>query len=125
MIGTDTLVRILNPKYYPDQLRINMNKSLLELKSNGVGFIIGGRLEQQKQSTSSSLQSSKSSKSSPPSQPQPRFVSGRDELTDLPEAIASMFTVMEESEFRVDLSSSEIRKQQQQQQEEEQEKIVK
>ena len=24
-----------------------MNKSLLELKSNGVGFIIGGRLEQQ------------------------------------------------------------------------------
>ncbi|OEU07351.1 hypothetical protein FRACYDRAFT_271988 [Fragilariopsis cylindrus CCMP1102] len=102
-----------------------MNKSLLELKSNGVGFIIGGRLEQQKQSTSSSLQSSKASPPSPPSQP--RFVSGRDELTDLPEDIASMFTVMEESEFRVDLSSSEIRKQQQQQQqqEEEQEKIVK
>jgi len=121
VIGTDTLVRILNPKYYQDQLRINMNKSLLELKANGVGFIIGGRLEQQKQSTSS-LQSSKSS---PPPQPQPRFVSGRDELTDLPEDIASMFTVMEESEFRVDLSSSEIRKQQQQQQEEEQEKIAK
>jgi len=94
VIGTDTLVRILNPQYYQDQLRSCMNKSLLELKSNGVGFIVGGRLEQQTNS-------------------QPKFVSGRDELLDLPEDVASMFTVMEESEFRVDLSSSEIRKQQQ------------
>jgi len=99
VIGTDTLVRILNPKYYQDQLRSCMNKSLLELKLNGVGFIVGGRLEQQPQQTDS--------------QPQPRFVSGRDELFDLPEDVSSMFTVMEESEFRVDLSSSEIRKQQQ------------
>jgi hypothetical protein len=117
VIGTDTLVRILNPKYYQDQLRINMNKSLLELKSNGVGFIIGGRLEQQqKQSTSSQSKEAQSSQS------QPRFVSGRDELIDLPEDVASMFTVMKESEFRVDLSSSDIRKQQQE--EEKQEKIV-
>ena len=96
VIGTDTMVRILNPKYYGDGSEADMIASLLELKASGAGFIVGGRLEQ-----------SPSDPASPP-----RFVSGRDELKGLSDEVASMFTIMEESEFRVDLSSSEIRKQQ-------------
>lgn len=91
LIGTDTMVRILNPKYYGNS-QANMIESLQELKASGAGFVVGGRLEQS------------------PSQATPRFVSGREELEGLPEDVASAFTIMEESEFRVDLSSSEIRK---------------
>ena len=94
VIGTDTMVRILNPKYYRNKARESMIESLLELKESGVGFIVGGRLEQ---GSSASI---------------PRFVSGKEDLVGLPAEVASMFTIMEESEFRVDLSSSEIRKQQ-------------
>lgn len=93
VIGTDTLVRILDPKYYRDGSEASMIESLLELKASGAGFVVGGRLEQKSPSSS------------------PRFVSGREELVGLPEEVASMFTIMEELEFRVDLSSSEIRKQ--------------
>eukprot|EP00535_Pseudo-nitzschia_heimii_P009430 CAMPEP_0197181600 /NCGR_PEP_ID=MMETSP1423-20130617/5840_1 /TAXON_ID=476441 /ORGANISM="Pseudo-nitzschia heimii, Strain UNC1101" /LENGTH=698 /DNA_ID=CAMNT_0042631887 /DNA_START=52 /DNA_END=2148 /DNA_ORIENTATION=- len=96
VIGTDTMVRILNPKYYRDRSEANMIASLLELKASGAGFTVGGRLEQS---------------TSDPASP-PRFVSGREELVGLPDEVASMFTIMEESEFRVDLSSSEIRRQQ-------------
>mmetsp|Transcript_58767 Transcript_58767/g.143753 ORF Transcript_58767/g.143753 Transcript_58767/m.143753 type:complete len:639 (+) Transcript_58767:56-1972(+) len=92
VIGTDTLVRILNPKYYNND-RDNMISSLLSMK--GVHYIVGGRLEQNKDSTEEDWQ--------------PVFVSGEDELVGLPEDLAAMFTVMKESEFRVDISSSEIR----------------
>jgi hypothetical protein len=98
VIGTDTMVRILNPKYYRDKSRANMIESLLELKTSGAGFIVGGRLEQSPNDDSSSSA--------------PRFVSGQKELVGFPDEVASIFTIMEESEFRVDLSSSQIRKEQ-------------
>jgi len=98
VIGTDTMVRILNPKYYRNKARESMIESLLELKASGAGFIVGGRLEQ---SSSSSA---------------PRFVSGQEELEGLPDEVASMFVIMEESEFRVDLSSSQIRRKEEQEQ---------
>ncbi len=100
VIGTDTMVRILNPKYYRDKARESMIESLLELKAKGVRFIVGGRLEQSPAQTSDGSSSA------------PRFVSGKEDLVGLPDEVASMFTIMEESEFRVDLSSSEIRKEQ-------------
>jgi len=100
VIGTDTMVRILNPKYYRDKARESMIESLLELKEKGVSFIVGGRLEQSPAQTPDGSPSA------------PRFVSGKEDLIDLPEEVASMFIIMEESEFRVDLSSTEIRKEQ-------------
>jgi len=100
VIGTDTMVRILNPKYYRDKSRAGMIESLLELKASGASFIVGGRLEQSPAQTSDDLSAA------------PRFVSGKDDLVGLPDEVSSMFTIMEESEFRVDLSSSEIRKEQ-------------
>jgi hypothetical protein len=97
VIGTDTLVRILNAKYYNND-RENMVSSLLAMK--GAHFIVGGRLEQNQVPDSVAS-------SAPPSPP--KFVSGEDELKGLPSDLADMFTVMTESEFRVDISSSEIR----------------
>eukprot|EP00536_Pseudo-nitzschia_multiseries_P009229 jgi/Psemu1/288317/fgenesh1_pg.253_\ len=99
VIGTDTLVRILNPKYYPDQSPDRMAESLLELNRSGAGFIVGGRLEQ---GTTTASQDGREHE-------EPRFVSGREELEGLPDAVAAMFAVMDESEFRIDLSSSELR----------------
>jgi nicotinic acid mononucleotide adenylyltransferase len=92
IIGTDTLVRIVNPKYYGNDEK-NMIESLRAMK--GAHFIVGGRLEQNVETD------------------QPRFVSGEEELSSLPHDFANdMFTIMRESEFRVDISSSEIRRKQ-------------
>ena len=44
-IGTDTMVRILNPKYY-DEDREQMLEAVREMGREGVHFVVGGRLEQ-------------------------------------------------------------------------------
>lgn len=44
-IGTDTMVRIINPKYYGNR-KEHMIKALEDMNSKGVHFIVGGRLEQ-------------------------------------------------------------------------------
>ena len=48
VLGTDTMVRIINPKYYGDS-RENMLEALADMKEKGVHFIVGGRLEQGKE----------------------------------------------------------------------------
>lgn len=45
VIGTDTMVRILNPKYYGDDVE-EMLESVREMGRSGVHFVVGGRLEQ-------------------------------------------------------------------------------
>ena len=45
VIGTDTMVRIIDPKYYGNS-REGMVSALLRMKERGVHFIVGGRLEQ-------------------------------------------------------------------------------
>jgi hypothetical protein len=45
VIGTDTMVRIINPKYYGNS-NTNMVAALEDMKEKGVHFIVGGRLEQ-------------------------------------------------------------------------------
>jgi nicotinic acid mononucleotide adenylyltransferase len=89
VIGTDTLVRIIHPKYYNNN-EGTMVRSLLAMK--GAHFIVGGRIEQQATTTVPS-----------------RFVSGKEEIDGLPADLVGMFSIMLESEFRVDVSSSEIR----------------
>jgi hypothetical protein len=93
VIGTDTLVRVINPKYYSNEEQ-KMVESLLAMR--GAHFIVGGRLEQNGPSSSAAAD-------------RPRFVSGQEELEGLPSDLVEMFTIMLESEFRVDVSSSEIR----------------
>jgi hypothetical protein len=81
----------LNPKYYGGE-ESNMHEAVRSMKD--VHFCVGGRLEQKKDS----------------SEP-PRFVSGAKELEGLPHDIRNMFTIIKEEDFRVDISSSEIRRQ--------------
>jgi hypothetical protein len=45
LIGTDTMVRILNPKYYGGN-EDDMLEAVREMGRSGVHFVVGGRLEQ-------------------------------------------------------------------------------
>ena len=45
VLGADTMVRILDPKYY-DNDRDNMIAALEDMRQKGVHFVVGGRLEQ-------------------------------------------------------------------------------
>lgn len=89
VLGTDTLVRILNPKYYGNSQE--MISALVRMKERGVHFIVGGRLEQ---GTKNSF----------------IFVNGEEEVMSLPPEVQDMFTLLTEDEFRLDISSTELRK---------------
>jgi hypothetical protein len=84
-IGTDTMVRILNPKYYGGS-KDAMLKAVRNMK--GVHFCVGGRLQQAGDSD--------------------KFVTGEEELADLPRDVQDMFSLLKD--FRVDISSTELRK---------------
>eukprot|EP00571_Detonula_confervacea_P010908 CAMPEP_0172303298 /NCGR_PEP_ID=MMETSP1058-20130122/4847_1 /TAXON_ID=83371 /ORGANISM="Detonula confervacea, Strain CCMP 353" /LENGTH=629 /DNA_ID=CAMNT_0013014047 /DNA_START=464 /DNA_END=2353 /DNA_ORIENTATION=- len=90
VLGTDTMVRIINPKYYGNS-RENMLAALVDMKEKGVHFIVGGRLEQGSENRS-------------------RFVNGEEEVKSLPLSVQEMFTLLTEEEFRLDISSTELRK---------------
>lgn len=87
VLGTDTMVRIINPKYYENS-REKMLTALVEMKDKGVHFIVGGRLEPGTNN----------------------FVNGFAEISSLPPEIQDMFTLLTEDEFRMDISSTELRK---------------
>jgi len=90
IIGTDTMRRILDPKYYGNDMK-NMLEAVRGMGRAGVKFVVGGRLEQGKTNA------------------KPIFVSGHKELEELPKDVQSMFSLVSEEQFRVDISSSEIR----------------
>jgi len=93
VIGTDTLVRILDTKYYDDE-KEKMLTALRDMKHRGVHFVVGGRSEQGKYEGDS-----------------PKFIDGSKEIAEQPQDVKDMFTLLKEEDFRVDLSSTEIRKQ--------------
>ena len=100
VIGTDTMVRVLNPKYYN-----NDYDSMLEAqRSMGADFVVGGRLEQ----TKSDDRSINNNNAKPT-----KFVTGEESLTGLPPDVREMFVLLGESDFRVDISSTELRARQQ------------
>ena len=90
VLGTDTFVRIINPKYYNNS-RDEMLKALVDMRDKGVHFIVGGRIEQGTENKST-------------------FINGEEEARSLPSDIQSMFTLLTEDEFRLDISSTELRK---------------
>ena len=89
VIGSDTMLRIVDPKYYGHK-HSTMVETIRSME--GVHFVVGGRLEQNKDISAPR-----------------RFVEGGKELQGLPEDIQDMFTIIQEKDFRVDISSSEIR----------------
>ena len=86
-VGSDTMVRIIDPKYY-NHSTAEMLSVLTQMNSN---FVVGGRLEQKGSAG--------------------EFVTGSEHLEQLPKDLATRFTVI--PDFRVDISSTEIRRQQQ------------
>jgi hypothetical protein len=84
-----------------------MIDALVEMKEKGVHFIVGGRLEQQQQ------QSSMGDDGSIMEKKMMKFINGEEEVKSLPLHVREMFTLLSEEEFRLDVSSTEIRKQMQ------------
>jgi len=99
VIGTDTMVRILNPMYYGDSEE-DMFEAVRAMGHSGVHFVVGGRLEQRGGDEDG------------------RFVTGEDEVRALPKDVQSLFTLVKEDDFRVDISSTEIRKRKEEQKKE-------
>ena len=89
VIGTDTLVRLVDPKYYSN----SHEQMVAALEGMACDFVVGGRLEQKK--TDDGVK--------------PVFVSGETEIEKLPDSIRPKFTAL--ADFRVDISSTEIRRQ--------------
>lgn len=93
IVGADTAVRIVNPKYYNGN--VGLVRALADMRAHGASFLVAGRVEQRKDGTKSEA-----------------FQSMEDVL--VPIGFEDMFEAIPESEFRMDVSSSEIRKKQQQ-----------
>ena len=92
VIGTDTMVRIINPKYYGDSYDA-MLSAVRDMGAAGVRFIVGGRLDQGEGN----------------GRKIPSFISGKDDLASLPKDVQGMFTLLTESDFRLDISSTDLR----------------
>mmetsp|Transcript_10286 Transcript_10286/g.13021 ORF Transcript_10286/g.13021 Transcript_10286/m.13021 type:complete len:804 (+) Transcript_10286:94-2505(+) len=99
VIGTDTMIRIINPKYYGDNYD-SMLEAVREMGDLGAHFVVGGRVEQTKDL---------SMKDDAEVEDKRKFVTGEEELVALPKDVRDMFTIIKEEDFRVDISSSEIR----------------
>ena len=82
IIGNDTALRIVDPKYYDNDVQ-NMYTSLQKVKDNKCDFLVAGRLQNSEFKTISDMA--------------------------IPEAFISLFQGIPESQFRMDLSSSELR----------------
>ena len=82
VIGSDTAVRLIDPRYY-DGSNVKMLNALEEMRGQGCRFLVAGR------------------------------VSGGDfrtlDAVDVPKDFRDMFTPIAESEFRSDLSSTDMR----------------
>lgn len=104
VMGVDTFKRLTSKKYYSD-LETEMIAALATIKANGIHFMVGGRTDDQSGDfltmdnfTSDVVSSSNSNSTSSCSS------------SLLPPSIMSMFTGLTEEDFRVDLSSTELRK---------------
>jgi nicotinic acid mononucleotide adenylyltransferase len=83
-IGTDTLVRLIDPKYYNN----SEHDMLQALNDMSCHFMVGGRLDQKRLDDSI-------------------FIAGDEVVESLPPLITNKFTIL--PNFRIDLSSTEIR----------------
>jgi len=97
VIGADTAWRLVDKKYY-DNSEMKMTLSLSAIANAGCSFIVAGRFDE-KTSFPSSIA------------PTPRYVSAAEVIEKLPPFFQSMFTPIEESDFRNDISSSQLRAQ--------------
>jgi len=83
VVGIDTVVRVLDPKYYNDD-RDQMLNALRQIRSCNCYFVVGGRIKDGKWIDLSGV--------------------------DVPAEVADMFVPIPQRLFRVDISSTEIRR---------------
>ena len=88
VIGADTAARIVNDKYYPPGEMIAVMTEMIQ--AHGVRFVVSGRLNDKTG----------------------RFETGEDEVRRAlpPSLVTKAFIFLQETDFRVDMSSTEIRK---------------
>lgn len=111
LIGADTMARLLNPKYYADTAEngsagvdrslFNMISALTTLKNYGCGFIVGGRVR--------ALASGEATFETGEQIINGEHADTAQVVNVLPDTVKEMFTSLSEDEFRLDLSSTEIR----------------
>lgn len=82
VVGFDTAVRILHPRYYHNNPQ-EMLAALAEIQAQGCSFLVAGRLEDGRFQTANELA--------------------------VPDAYANLFRALPESAFRHDISSTELR----------------
>eukprot|EP00850_Spirogloea_muscicola_P017972 SM000159S01803 [mRNA] locus=s159:311153:314657:- [translate_table: standard] len=82
VIGSDTALRLVNPKYYDSSFQ-KMLDTLADIKCQGCDFLVAGRLVDGNFMVLSDI--------------------------DVPHEVADLFKAIPEDEFRVDISSTEIR----------------
>jgi hypothetical protein len=107
ILGIDTMTRLLNPKYY-GYSELSMISVMTSIKDNGIRFFVGGRAIIPPEDAMKKKELSESST------PDSKFITLFDflqslECKSLPENIKEMFLGLSEEQFRVDLSSTEIR----------------
>jgi hypothetical protein len=131
VLGADTMVRMLNPKYYadakeltasglsPEQVAVAQSMALVAalatIAERGIRFVVGGR-------------HCAGMRAGTGTEDVDGFLTCSQILVSpaacvLPLALRHMFAEVEESAFRVDLSSSQIRKEKQKAQEQDQEQM--
>ena len=107
VLGADTFTRLINPKYYLNS-EYEMIVALSRINERGLKFIVGGR-----KVTSSSTSTSTSSLASDTKIPN-EFETLADIISSkgnhLPSTLKDMFVGLNENEFRMDISSTEIRR---------------
>ena len=87
-MGTDTVARVLDPKYYSDS-PAEMSAALARMSAHGTKICVGGRVSDKQ-----------------------KFNTLDDVLINvgtIPLSLASVFIGISEADFRVDISSTEIR----------------
>jgi hypothetical protein len=83
IVGADTAARIVHPRFYGDDPQ-RMIEALAEIRTCGCRFFVGGRVDAAG-----------------------RFVAA--DALDIPRDYCDLFTGLDEREFRVDVSSTELR----------------
>lgn len=89
VIGFDTYIRLMDKRYYPDHVtetHSSVENSLDLIHENGCRFVVAGRVDDGNQ-----------------------FRGLHDIEFEVPQRFRSMFTELSESDFRSDLSSTDIR----------------
>mmetsp|Transcript_8390 Transcript_8390/g.10068 ORF Transcript_8390/g.10068 Transcript_8390/m.10068 type:complete len:127 (-) Transcript_8390:2335-2715(-) len=86
VVGMDTAVRIIDPKYY-NHSQEEMLEAMLQIKSLSCSFVVAGRLNKSNN----------------------KFETFHSTINDISPVLQSMFVALSEEEFRIDISSTELR----------------